>query len=267
MGGDNALQRVIGKWSLSEQLALISAVETATRLKILNPEIKIRYVETADAAKISNGFAFKNNKLKVYRNEGVSFEDVMPRLLQADIEKVKESLIEKSVSQISWMAVSEAIKTKSSDDIRHFWNSKILPLMVPHQNAWTEQEDLALLEFISDEDLRGQDHGVTLTQSQMSIPFEGLKEIIKTKSVDQCKQRWFVLLKGLGSYNPGQRIEPSLVAEKMKKMIETKSERYVSNFSKPAAKPESLVDLVSDSNLSRNEYINIVRYFQLKYKA
>lgn len=76
-----------------------------------------------------------------------------------------------------------------------------------------------------------------------------------------------MLLKGLGSYNPGQRIEPSVVADKMKQMIKTKSERYVSNFSKPTQKTESLTDIVSEANLGRNEYINIVRYYQLKYLA
>ena len=51
---------------------------------------------------------------------------------------------------------------RSSDDIRQYWNQKLLPLFAPNQQSWSTEEDVALLEFISDEDLRGDDNGCTL---------------------------------------------------------------------------------------------------------
>jgi hypothetical protein len=45
------------------------------------------------------------------------------------------------------------MKTKSSDDIRHYWNNKLLPKFIPNQHEWTEEEDLKLLNFIVSLDL------------------------------------------------------------------------------------------------------------------
>ena len=78
---------------------------------------------------------------------------------------VRDSLLDKSVSQISWTAIASEMKQRSSDDIRHFWNQKLMPKLVPNQSTWTQEEDLQLLDFVSDEDLRGADNGCTLTQS------------------------------------------------------------------------------------------------------
>lgn len=64
--------------------------------------------------------------------------------------------------------------------------------------------------------------------------------MVDTKSIEQCRQRWFVLLKGLGSH-PGQRIEPSSIAETMIDLIESKNERYVAQFAK-VTKPGRLND-------------------------
>lgn len=202
MGGENAVKRIVGKWTFKEQIELVKSIEKATQLQVIIPEIKIKYKESSRSDK-NQKFKFSKNKLRIFKNDSLNFADVLSLLLLDDIEQVKSNLIKKSVSQISWQAISESMETKSSDDIRHFWNAKILPLLVPNQNSWSEKEDLALLQFVSDEDLRGQGQGVTLAQSQNSIAFDGLKDEIKTKSEDQCRSRWFVLLKGLGSYNPG----------------------------------------------------------------
>ena len=74
-----------------------------------------------------------------------------------DLKNVKKQLLEKSVSSISWTAISEGLKTKSSDDIRQYWTNKILPLFIPNQSVWTEDEDLNLLKFVVSEDLYGDD--------------------------------------------------------------------------------------------------------------
>lgn len=39
-----------------------------------------------------------------------------------DLKKLREKLLQKSISKISWSAIAEEMKTKSSDDIRHYWN-------------------------------------------------------------------------------------------------------------------------------------------------
>lgn len=40
---------------------------------------------------------------------------------------------------ISWTAIANHIQTRSYDDIRNFWNLKIVPLLVPIKmdNEWT----------------------------------------------------------------------------------------------------------------------------------
>ena len=106
---------------------------------------------------------------------------------------------------------------------------------------WTKEEDLNLLKFVLNEDLYGDDQGCTITLSQSQIRFENINNTVDTKSIEQCRQRWFVLLKGLGSSHPGQRIQPSLVAESMIDLIESKNERYVNQFSN-VVKPGRLHD-------------------------
>ena len=133
------------------------------------------------------------------------------------------------------------MQTKSADDIRHYWTDKLLPMFIPNQNMWTKEEDLNLLKFVVNEDLYGDDQGCTITQSQSQIRFENISNTVDTKSIEQCRQRWFVLLKGLGSSHPGQRIQPSLVAENMIDLIESKNERYVNQFSN-VVKPGRLHD-------------------------
>lgn len=160
------------------------------------------------------------------------------------------------------------MKTKSSDDIRYFWNHYLLPLLVPSQTAWTIDEDLALLNFVSDEDLRGQDYNLPISQSQSALDFSQFSDQLESKSHEQCRQRWFVLLKGLGSYTPGSRVQPSEAADQMIKLIKTKSERYTKEFSKPTEPQtdEDKVNSILDPNrLSKNEYIDIVQYYQLQY--
>lgn len=90
--------------------------------------------------------------------------------------------MKKSVSSISWSAVADQIKTKSSDDIRYYWTSKVLPLFIPNQNVWSEEEDLNILEFVVNEDLYGDNQGCTITQSQSRIRFENI--ISNNKSID-----------------------------------------------------------------------------------
>ena len=93
---------------------------------------------------------------------------------------------------------------------------------------WNQTDDLALLQFIVDLDLVGHANQLSLAQTSQEIDFVQLsKGDLKDKSEEQCRQRWFVLVKSSGSgYLPGQRIEPSTVAEKLVNFIENKGEKY-----------------------------------------
>ena len=64
-----------------------------------------------------------------------------------------------------------------------------------------------------------------------------------------------MLLKGLGSYSPGQRIQPSVAAENMISLIESKSSRYSNNFAK---KKEASLDEI----ISANKHIDIKAFFE-----
>ena len=141
------------------------------------------------------------NKIKVY-SKTVRIQEIFNKII-GDVKDIREKLISNSISKISWTAVQESLQTRSSDAIRHYWNQKILPLFIPNQNSWSEQDDLTLLEFIVSQDLYGQANASTLAQSQAVIPFDQLARALGSKTSEQCRQRWFVLLKGMGRYHPG----------------------------------------------------------------
>lgn len=101
--------------------------------------------------------------MKIY-SKTVRFSEILESVI-FDMPKVRASLISSSISQISWKAISEKITTRSSDDIRHYWSAKILPLFISKQNKWSEADDLLLLEFIASQDLFGPGNSSTLAQS------------------------------------------------------------------------------------------------------
>ena len=79
-------------------------------------------------------FAIKDDKILIY-NQNTHFKEIMNHVV-FDLEKIKKSLIQKSVSNTSWTAIAEKLTTKSSDDIRHFWQNNIMPLFFPDQRDW-----------------------------------------------------------------------------------------------------------------------------------
>jgi hypothetical protein len=44
----------------------------------------------------------------------------------------------KQIPQISWKAISEEFKARSSDDVRHFFINKIMPKLLPNFREWTK---------------------------------------------------------------------------------------------------------------------------------
>lgn len=68
MGGDNALSRVMGEWSLEEVLNLIQSIEIATDVKILKDKVKISLkIKDKDSEEFHDPkFVLKESKLTIY---------------------------------------------------------------------------------------------------------------------------------------------------------------------------------------------------------
>lgn len=119
---------------------------------------------------------------------------------------------------ISWKTIAEQLKTRSVDDIRNYWSIKILPLFdsqsLIQDKVWHEQDDIDLLEQIISQEIE---------DSIEPIDFD---EVKNERSAEDNRIRWALLLKGVGSISPGTRYSPTDMASKLKKLIETKSERY-----------------------------------------
>jgi len=138
LGAENAATRQVGEWALEEVLTLLRSVEKATKVQILCPsvEIKLRIKDSeANCDVPETRKKVSGSCVKVF-SKTVRFEEILPHVVY-DLNKVKSKLVEQSISQISWAAISEKMKTRSSDDIRQYWNLKLLPLFIPDQHKWT----------------------------------------------------------------------------------------------------------------------------------
>lgn len=169
----------------------------------------------------------------------VSVEEVVPKIIK---KKECERLI--PTLPISWTAIHSAMKNRSVDDIRNFWQMKLLPILVPSSNklfnqTWTEEQDKDLLLQIFDQDV----------ENDKDIDFDAIDN---ERTAQENLYRWTILLKGLGSVMPGQRFKVGEIVQKMVHDIETKAERYVPFESKTGA----------SSRNGRNQFISIVEYFR-----
>ena len=70
--------------------------------------------------------------------------------------------------------------------------------------------------------------------------------------------RWRLLLKGLGSICPGKRFNPTEVALKMIRDIETKDQRYVAHY-QPLSKGRA-------EATGLHSYIDIMAYFKRMFR-
>ena len=153
------------------------------------------------------------------------------------------------------------MKSRSSDDIRHYWNNNIMTVLMPNQSEWSDEEDIELLRFIAAQDIGS----LTMANSNI-IPFDGLSGKFDSKTPEQCRQRWFVLLKGMGSLHPGQKFDSSEMAEQLIQKIEKRDKVSVVQQSK-----NGQLGMTFDRNgdqviLEGNFYIDIVRYFNKHFK-
>jgi len=139
-------------------------------------------------------------RIMIY-SKNVSVEEIVPLV-------IKQKRCAKRVPNlaISWAAISQQMKTRSVDDLRNFWQLKLLPILVPatvnRQLNWTEEEDIDLIAQIY-----GQDQ-----EREADLDFE---DIENDKSAEENAYRWSILLKGLGGILPGQRFQVKDLCRKM----------------------------------------------------
>ena len=142
------------------------------------------------------------------------------------------------------------MKTRSVDDIRNYWQLKLLPLLVPDtrlsllsSQEWKEEDDIELLSAILYQDV------IKPTEIDFS-------DIDNGRSPSDNQGRWVILLKGLGGIFPGMQVNASQMASKMISDIKTKHERYV-----PWVNPTG-----ASSRTGKNQFINILDYFRKHFK-
>lgn len=114
--------------------------------------------------------------------------------------------------------------------------------MLIKDKAWLEADDIDLLQQIAD-----------LDQHDSGEPID-FDEVSNDRSSEENKIRWALLLKGVGNICPGMRYSPSETALKLKRLVETKSERYVQQTKVPSKRT------------GQQSYFNIVEYFKTTYQ-
>lgn len=84
----------------------------------------------------------------VYKPAHVQLKEIAPFILK---ERRAKKHLQDVDHTVSWKAVQEQIETRSVDDIRNFWASRVVPLFDESQAGsvrWTEEMDLELLKNI-----------------------------------------------------------------------------------------------------------------------
>lgn len=163
---------------------------------------------------------------------------------------VKENRAKKNLRSIdlviSWKTIAQHLKTRSVDDIRNYWQLRVLPIFDSTsqiKTQWTEEDDLELLDQIVEQDL----------QDSLEEPID-FSEVSNERGDEENEKRWALLLKGTGSIMPGMRYSPTLTALRIKKLIETRDERYAAAQKLHQQKQKEKVG-----------FINIVEYFKKHY--
>ena len=124
LGSTSSNTRNIGPWSIKEAIQLFNTVCLATEApeKIFKEGVEVIYEEENK----KELFKIEDKTIVIYQPFRVSVDQLFPHLIR--LKKAKEYFVEKH-TVISWLAVQKAIPTRSADDIRQFWNLKIVPLL------------------------------------------------------------------------------------------------------------------------------------------
>jgi len=139
LGGDNWQLRNKGPWTLEEGLELVNFVCAATDCNLVakNKPVKIKYGKKEG---IKRGYEADSTSIKVY-SESVGIEDILPLIM-----KPKRSQKRAASLEISWTALAAQMKYRSYDDIRNYWTSKVLPILLQSYSEWSHGDDRELVK-------------------------------------------------------------------------------------------------------------------------
>jgi hypothetical protein len=83
-------------------------------------DVKIKFKFGEKEGKL---FSVKNSTIRIY-SEACSFDQIKIHLLKNERD-LQETV--RNLGVISWDALAEHLKSRSSSDIRHYWQNKLLP--------------------------------------------------------------------------------------------------------------------------------------------
>ena len=83
MGGDFAVQRNVGPWSLQESLILVQLVIKATEGRILKKSRELIFSSNRDKVDERFKFSEETGKVVIYQADKVSISEVLPLLIKA----------------------------------------------------------------------------------------------------------------------------------------------------------------------------------------
>lgn len=122
MGADNYFNRNKGPWTLEESLQMFNLVCKATQAQILRQSRSVKFESNTKTGK---RFELVENEIVIYDKMRTQIEDIIPLLVK---QKRAKKFLKSIDLVISWKAISEALQTRSVDDIRNYWSVKVLPL-------------------------------------------------------------------------------------------------------------------------------------------
>lgn len=143
LGGDNINYRKRGPWTIKEAIELFQAICKATDAKLIKGRKDIHYLFEEEQQN-RRRVVIEEDDIYIY-DKYVELDEVLPHIIKKNrCKKLVPSL------SISWTAIQNHIKNRSVDDIRNFWNLKLLPQLVPARlmDEWTEEDDTELLKNI-----------------------------------------------------------------------------------------------------------------------
>lgn len=129
MGADNFSNKKKGPWSLEEGLELLKIICVATDGNFLKKRIKVhvQYQNNngAESKKLPR-YKIEDDDIYVYR-KSVSIEEIIPLI-------IKKARCQKRIPNltINWTTIASYMKTRSYDDLRNYWNLKLLPILLPN---------------------------------------------------------------------------------------------------------------------------------------
>ena len=255
LGGEHAVQRNVGPWSIQEALMLVQLVIKATEGRILKKSRELVFSQNKEQREERFKFNQETGKVTIYHPDKVKIDEILPLLIKPKRAR-KHFQQGEPGSSISWTAIQNELKTRSIDDIRNYWQLKILPIFdqafarneESNSVVWHEKDDIQLLEGIAEQEITDPDEVIDFSPSTIGNKMK----------FGENEMRWRLLLKGLGSIVPGKRFNPTQIALKMIGDIETKDQRYVAHC-QPLSKPRA-------EATGMNSFVDILDYFKKHFR-